>query len=253
MTGMSVVAVSARSARRTSSPERPGIRMSSRTMSGGSSAIALARLVAAVGRDDVVARAVRGSRPGARRSSDSHRRPSRGAAIGWTGACREAPGPPRMRSNPRSSPTDPRSASRSMERCIASSASGPDVPSSSPGGAAAARTAAGATCSVQWPSEEGIPSRGGPDRGERPGLVSAMTRIGILTNANEANPGSIATESRRRQVVPPGRAMASASISTSAAASISRATSTIVVAGRISPKTSPWASPTSCHCAMSVT
>ena len=40
---------------------------------------------------------------------------------------------------------------------------------------------------------------------------------------------------------------ASASISISAASSIRRATSTMVVAGRICPKTSPWASPTSCH------
>ncbi len=50
-----------------------------------------------------------------------------------------------------------------------------------------------------------------------------------------------------------GYTIASASISTSAAASIRRATSTIVVAGRIAPNTSACAAPISCHCEMSVT
>src|SRR5688500_15633202 len=46
---------------------------------------------------------------------------------------------------------------------------------------------------------------------------------------------------------------ASASISTSICGSIRRLTSTIAVAGRISPKNSPWARPTSSHRWMSVT
>ncbi len=47
--------------------------------------------------------------------------------------------------------------------------------------------------------------------------------------------------------------MASASISTSITGSMSRLTSTMVVAGRMVPKNSPCARPTSSHWEMSVT
>jgi hypothetical protein len=66
-----------------------------------------------------------------------------------------------------------------------------------------------------------------------------------------AGVGFLSTSASARYA--PGGRIASASISICASASIRRATSTMVVAGRISPNTSPCAAATSSHREMSVT
>src|ERR1041384_4044764 len=58
---------------------------------------------------------------------------------------------------------------------------------------------------------------------------------------------------RHRQAASPAHTIASASISTSIAGSTKPDTCTMVLAGRIAPKISPCARPTSCHCLMSAT
>lgn len=81
-------------------------------------------------------------------------------------------------------------------------------------------------------------------------IVNHLRVMNRQRNANDENqtckiaPCSIRREwaSRSDQAT-----MASASTSTSISGSINRFTSTIVVAGRISPNISPCARPTSCH------
>ena len=156
-------------------------------------------------------------------------------------------------------------ATRCWSRAARSTSTAASVATASRGGATArsprglAGPPVGDLTDATW--KHGDRARAGPRGGRaraspaRPcpagGGRSAPTASGRSRPMSITSPAATSRAGTLTRRVSRGQAScwttASASISIRAASSIRRATSTRVVAGRIWPKTSPWASPTSCH------